>query len=81
MASTSNGYVVTDHTWRTCDDPEDGWEQLDFDDMSWKEAVVENFPVNVDCAHFNKKAKWIWNRDTKFDPVNRTGTMYFRLHL
>ena len=40
LASTDDGYIKTNSSWKCTNTTIEGWQEVDFNDSTWKEAVI-----------------------------------------
>lgn len=57
--STSDGYVVTNNTWKCSNVAQTGWPKVAFDDSRWPAAVYTDPGLPV-SGSFRSNAHWIW---------------------
>jgi len=62
VASTKDGTIVTDRTWRCTNRREPGWTEPDFDYSHWEYAVTR--PYYGDRDRISRDAFFIWTKDT-----------------
>ena len=65
LASTKDGFILTNSTWKCSNTSNDSWTNVGFDDSSWQQAV-EIGPkgyktwVHGQISAIDENAKWIW---------------------
>jgi hypothetical protein len=78
LASTSDGLLLTDSSWKCTSQPQTaGWADPNFNDNSWPAAVMVSPNRSPDVhgiiAEINSNAYWIWAADS-----GSSGTVYCR---
>lgn len=72
-ASTVDGYIKTNSSWKCTNKRIPGWQGFGFNDSSWMKAVVvpnfESLPEATKNS-FRKDAMWIWTRGYEGQDLN-----------
>ncbi|ESO04917.1 hypothetical protein HELRODRAFT_171919 [Helobdella robusta] len=55
-ASTTDGYVLTNETWKCTESYYNGWYKINYNDSSWSPAIVTKISAG---SLFNVNTKWI----------------------
>jgi hypothetical protein len=85
VGSLSDGLTVTDDTWKCTTTLHDNWNQVDFNDSSWSQAVpMPQLKGATDGRAAHKElatnAKWIWTEEQQppFNYSTPNTTIYCR---
>lgn len=71
LASTDDGYILTNTSWKCAIDKERGWQNIDFDDSSWPNAF-EIMPYSKkQIIGIRDDALWIWTKDYQYEKGDR----------
>ena len=80
LASTDDGSLLTDSSWKCTNQHFSGWETVEFDDSQWpaahQVAIHETLPWKI-VPGIRTNAYWIWTRNY----VNGDWTVYCRKDL
>lgn len=73
LASTDDGYIKTNSSWKCKNTRIQGWQEVDFNDSSWKQAVAvpyhDPFPETTSTI-IREDARWIWTKDYSDGDLN-----------
>ncbi|ESN94077.1 hypothetical protein HELRODRAFT_180245 [Helobdella robusta] len=67
IAKSSDGYVLTDGSWKCTDTFYEGWQKLDYNDSFWSDAIVGRRQTYVNSYPIGEPAKWISERGDCYD--------------
>lgn len=79
IASTDDGYVITNSSWRCSKKKRFGWEGLDFDDADWAPASYSKSYYVKPITGIRGDAQWIWT--DRFSGKSSDKVVYCRLIL
>lgn len=79
IASTDDGYVITNSSWKCTNKKSFGWEGLDFDDSDWAPASYSKAYYEKPIAGIRNDAQWIWTE--RFTGRSSDKNVYCRLTL
>lgn len=79
LASSSDGFISTNTSWKCSKEYEKGWVGVDFDDSKWPQASVVTSANNKPIVGISHHASWIWTDNYK--PDNGDKEVFCRLKL
>lgn len=79
LASTPDGFVITNSSWKCTHKKSKGWKTVGFDDSDWSQAYTVISYEEKPLQGVREDASWIWTSNYHWKTGDRTA--YCRLNL